>query len=213
MRRGYQLAALAVLASVAIAPARLSAQTAEEVSAVSRDVPTWEVDGSHSRVGFSVRHFFTPVEGQFGDYEIELSFDPEAPETGHVRVAIDASSVDTGNDRRDNDLRGPSFFEVDAYPRLTFESTSVERISDTEFVVHGDLTIRDVTRPVDLAVTLLGMRELEGDVQREGQMIAGFEAEAVVDRRDFDVGSGRWAETVVLAPDVTIKVLLETRLH
>lgn len=213
MRRGYKMAALVTLAPLAVAPAQLRAQTAGEATTASRGLPSWDVDESHSRVGFSVRHFFTPVEGQFGDYDIELAFDPDAPETGHVRVVIDPSSVDTGNDRRDADLRGPSFFEVETYPRLTFESTSVERISDTEFVVHGDLTIRDVTRPVDLAVTLLGVRELEGEMQRHGQMIAGFEGAAVVDRRDFDVGSGRWAETVVLAPDVTIKILLETRIR
>jgi polyisoprenoid-binding protein YceI len=174
---------------------------------------SWDVDTSHSRVGFSVRHFFTPVEGQFDDYDVDLSFDPQAPENGHVRVTIDAASVDTGNDRRDADLRGPSFFEVERFPELSFESDRIERVSDTEFVVHGNLTIRDFTRPIELEVTLLGMRELAGDLQSRGRMVAGFEAAATLDRRDFDVGSGRWAETVVLGPDVTIRILLETRLR
>jgi len=211
MIAGQRLAAIS-FACAALSPTSLGAQTAETVTAAPEAV-AWDVDASHSRIGFSVRHFFTPVEGQFGDYEIDLAFDPEAPEDGHVRVTVDASSVDTGNHRRDTDLRGPSFFEVEQFPELAFESTVIERLSETEFVVHGGLTIRDVTRPIDLTVTLLGIRELEGDMQRHGRMIAGFEAETVIDRRDFDIGSGRWAETVVLAPDVTISILLETRLR
>lgn len=210
MIAGQRLAAIA-LTCLALAPASLGAQTAEEGPAP--EMASWDVDADHSRVGFSVRHFFTPVEGQFDDYDIDLSFDPEAPENGHVRVTVDAASVDTGNDRRDADLRGPSFFEAEKFPELSFESDRIERVSDAEFIVHGDLTIRDVTRPIELAVTLLGMRELDGDLQRNGRMIAGFEAVATIDRRDFAVGSGRWAETVVLGPDVTISVLLETRLR
>lgn len=210
MIAGPRLAAI-TLTCLALAPAGLGAQTAEEGPAT--EMAAWEVDANHSRVGFSVRHFFTPVEGEFDDYDVDLSFDPEAPENGHVRVTIDAASVDTGNDRRDADLRGPSFFEAETFPELSFESDRIERISDTEFIVHGKLTIRDVTRPIELEVTLLGMRELDGDLQRNGRMIAGFEAAAIIDRRDFAVGSGRWAETVVLGPDVTISVLLETRLR
>jgi len=210
MIAGQRLAAI-TLSCLALAPASLGAQTAEEGPAT--ETASWDVDASHSRVGFSVRHFFTPVEGEFDDYDIDLSFDPEAPENGHVRVTIDAASVDTGNDRRDADLRGPSFFEVETFPELSFESDRIERVSDTEFVVHGNLTIRDVTRPIELEVTLLGMRELTGDLQSRGRMVAGFEAAATIDRRDFAIGSGRWAETVVLGPDVTIRVLLETRLR
>lgn len=210
MIAGQRLAAI-TLTCLALAPAGLGAQTAEEQPAT--EMASWDVDTSHSRVGFSVRHFFTPVEGQFDDYDIDLSFDPEAPENGHVRVTIDAASIDTGNDRRDADLRGPSFFEVETYPELSFESDRIEQVSDTEFVVHGNLTIRDVTRPLELEVTLLGMQELAGDLQSRGRMVAGFEAAVTLDRRDFAVGSGRWAETVVLGPDVTIRVLLETRLR
>lgn len=212
MIAGHRLGAI-TLTCLALAPASLGAQTAEEGPATEMASWAWDVDASHSRVGFSVRHFFTPVEGEFDDYDIDLSFDPEAPENGHVRVTIDAASVDTGNDRRDADLRGPSFFEVETFPELSFESDRIERVSDTEFVVHGDLTIRDVTRPIELDVTLLGMRDLAGDPQSRGRMVAGFEATTSLDRRDFAVGSGRWAETVVLGPDVTIRVLLETRLR
>lgn len=212
MIAGQRMAAIA-FAFLALAPSTLGAQTSERATEAVHEAAVWEVDANHSQIGFSVRHFFTPVEGHFADYEVELSFDPETPEDGHVDVRIDASSVDTDNDRRDADLRGSSFFEVERFPELAFESTGIDRVSETEFVVHGDLTIRDVTRPIDLAVTLLGMRELEGDVEHNDRMIAGFQAEAMIDRRDFGVGSGRWAETVVLGPEVTIGILVETRLR
>ena len=177
------------------------------------DAPTWSIDRSHSKIGFSIRHFFTPVEGSFSDYEIDLAYDPTAPGEARVAVRIDAASIDTDNDRRDADLRSENFFDVERFPTLTFESTAVRAISDSEFVVEGDLTIRDVTRTVELTVTLLGIREFDPPDSRNGRALAGFQAEATIDRRDFGVGAGRWAETVVLGPDVTVTVLLEANLR
>lgn len=175
--------------------------------------PRWQIDRSHSQVGFSVRHFFTPVEGSFGEYDLEFYFDPESPEETRVVVTIDASSIDSDNARRDEDLRGPSFFEVDAFPTLEFRSTGVRQVNETDFVLSGNLTIRDETHPVELSVKLLGIQELGEGMERMGKMVAGFEAETTIDRRGFGVGTGRWAETVVLGPDVTIRVLLEARLR
>ena len=210
MERTGLATVLVVIATIVPRPA--SAQDTSGPDAAVEPLPRWTIDSGHSRVGFSVRHFFTPVEGGFGEYDIALGFDPEAPERSRVRVTIDAASVDTDNERRDLDLRSENFFEVDAYPELVFESTAVRRAPGDEFIVEGDLTIRDVTRPVELRARVLGIRELTGNMAQYGRMVAGFEVRAVIDRRDFGVGSGRWAETVVLGPDVTIDVLLEARL-
>lgn len=214
-RRTAPVAAL--FAAALSLPATGSAQTTSETSAgsagTSSGVETWQIDESHSRIGFSVRHFFTPVEGSFGEYDIDLAFDPAAPEKGHVTVTIDASSVDTGNQRRDDDLRGEQFFEVERFPSLTFESDSFRRVSSDEFVASGNLTIRDVTRPVELTVKLLGIKELEGDLGRFGRVVAGLEAVTTIDRRDFDIGTGRWAETVIMGPEVEISILLEAKLR
>lgn len=204
----------ALLAVALSLPVAAAAQTAVQTSAeVPPGIETWEIDESHSRIGFSVRHFFTPIEGAFGDYDIDLAFDPAAPENGHVSVTIDASSVDTGNQRRDDDLRGEQFFEVDRFPSLTFESNSFRRVSADEFVVAGELTIRDVTQPVELTVRLLGLKELEGDLGRFGRAIAGLEAVTTIDRRNFDIGTGRWTETVIMGPEVEISILLEAKLR
>jgi polyisoprenoid-binding protein YceI len=206
--------AVALIAAVFSFPATGSAQAAAEAQTVpGSGVETWEIDESHSRIGFSVRHFFTPVEGSFSEYDIELAFDPAAPETGHVSVTIDAASVTTGNQRRDDDLRGEQFFEVATYPTLAFESSTFRRVSADEFVAAGDLTIRDVTKPVELTVKLLGIKELEGDLERFGRAVAGLEAAVTIDRREFDIGTGRWAETVIMGPDVEISILLEAKLR
>lgn len=204
MRAYLRMSALAALAILVARPG--AAQTAPD----ARD---WSVDRSHSRVGFSIRHFFTPVEGSFSDYEIDLAFDPAAPDEARVNVRIDAASVDTDNDRRDADLRSENFFDVERFPGLTFESTAVRPTSDSTFVVEGDLTIRDVTKPVALTVTLLGLREFDPPDAGNGRALAGFRAEATIDRRDFGVGAGRWAETVVLGAEVTVTVLLEANLR
>lgn len=216
-----RIASAAALVAVALwAPPTSLAQTAAgpdiasgAETATGTGIETWEVDRSHSRIGFSVRHFFTPVEGSFGEYEIDLAFDPASPERGHVSVTIDATSVDTGNQRRDDDLRGGQFFEVTAYPTLTFESSSFRRVAADEYVAAGDLTIRDVTKPIELTVKVLGLKELDGDLERFGRAVAGLEASTTIDRRDFDIGTGRWAETVVLGPDVEITILLEAKLR
>lgn len=212
-------AVIAAAAAFAVFPANARAQGVEgagaspATAATAGPPPAWSIDASHSRIGFSVRHFFTPVEGTFGDYEVDLRFDPAAPEEGRVTVAIEAASIDTDHERRDEDLQGSDFFDSERFPRLTFESTAIRRVSENEFIVAGDLTIRDVTRPVELAVELLGVRELGPDMERYGRMVAGFRAHTTFDRRDFDIGTGRWAETVVLGPDVTVDILLETRLR
>lgn len=204
---------MAMGATLGAMPAAAVGQTTSEAVAIDTGTFTWDVDRTHSQVGFAIRHFFTPVEGSFDDYDIKLVFDPKRPESASVRVSIDPASIETGNDRRDADLRSENFFDVERYPGLTFESKAVRRLSETEFVVEGDLTIRDVTRPVELAVKVLGLREFDPPDARHGRALAGFEAEVEIDRRDFGVGAGRWAETVVLAPEVEISILLEARLR
>jgi len=172
--------------------------------------PEWSVDGGHSSIGFSVRHFFTPVKGQFTAYEAELTFDAERPSESHVRVDIDASSVDTSHERRDSDLRSDNFFDVQTFPNITFESTMVEGVGGGQYNVTGMLTIRDVSRKVEMTVTTLGIQAMPENMQeRFGSQVASFEAELTIDRRDFGVGSGRWTETTIVGADVEILLTIE----
>jgi polyisoprenoid-binding protein YceI len=172
----------------------------------------WNVDPSHTAVTFSVNHFFTPVNGQFDDYEIDVQYDEENPANSSVEARIAVASVNTNNDRRDEHLRSGDFFEADAHPWITFKSTSVRSTGEGNFVATGDLTIKGVTHQVDLAVELLGIQEIPGEMQAMlggSKRVASFQAATTVDRRDFGVGVGDWAATLVVGGDVDIAIALE----
>ncbi|HET9991205.1 MAG TPA: YceI family protein, partial [Kofleriaceae bacterium] len=105
----------------------------------------WNIDGSHSTAEFSVRHLMiTNVKGRFGALSGTVDYDPEKPEASQIDVSIDATSIDTRDDKRDTHLRSPDFFDVEKFPALTFKSTSVKKGGDG-FLATGDLTIHGVT--------------------------------------------------------------------
>ncbi len=173
----------------------------------------WNVDASHSGIAFSVKHFFTPVAGHFDRYEIDLVFDEKNPAESSVEVRIDVSSVNTGNDRRDEHLLSEDFFGADRYDEITFRSESVVGAAGNKLIVRGPLTIKDRTHIVELPVTLLGiqdipegpMREMLGGLER----IASFEAGLEIDRSDYDVGTGSWAANLVVGHEVDIDIVVE----
>jgi polyisoprenoid-binding protein YceI len=175
-------------------------------------VEPWNVDAPHTEINFSVRHFFTPVSGQFEDFEIGLAFDPDNPENSSVEVRITVASVNTGNERRDNHLRSGDWFEAETYPYITFKSSSVTQTAADQLLARGELTIKGVTQEVELPIKLLGvmdipeqMREMLGGVTE----VASFQAEAKLDRRDYGVGTGNWAMTAVVGADVEVGIAVE----
>ena len=182
------------------------------IAATPSVVPVeWNVDSTHSKVGFSVRHFFTPVEGSFDQYSAELVWDRENPANSVINTTIQVASINTGNADRDGHLMTPDFFDAETWPEITFRSTAVEAQGD-DLLVTGDLTIKDVTRQVQMPVRLLGVQELAPEMQQMfGGIVevASFEAELEVDRRDFGVGTGGWAETAVVGGPVTITIQIE----
>jgi polyisoprenoid-binding protein YceI len=178
------------------------------------DPAPWVVDAAHTEVNFKVRHFFTPVRGTFHTFEIDLNYDPDAPEQSSVEVRIDVNSVDTGNERRDNHLRSGDWFEVTSYPAITFRSTSVRRVAADRLLARGTLTIKDKSQEVELPITLLGSmdipessREMFGGASR----LASFAAGLKLDRRDFGVGVGSWAETAIVGSEVDIEIAVEAQ--
>jgi polyisoprenoid-binding protein YceI len=172
----------------------------------------WNVDAPHTEVNFSVKHFFTPVTGTFADYEIDLTFDAENPANSSVRVSIDVASINTGNERRDNHLRSGDFFEAEAYPQMTFVSTSVRQTGADQLVALGDLTIKGVTKQIELPITILGVMDVPGEMQQMlggVERIASFTADAKLNRKDFGVGVGNWAATMVVGGEVTVGIAVE----
>lgn len=142
---------------------------------------TWHFDPAHTRVGFSARHaMVTTVRGTFTDVRGVIDLDVDDIASSRVEVLIQAASVDTYNEQRDEHLRSIDFFNVEQFPEIRFVSTTVDEVEDDNFMVVGDLTIKDVTQQVAIPIELLG-------VQRDpmGNLRAGFEATRRLDRRPF----------------------------
>ena len=142
---------------------------------------TWTIDPSHTEIGFSVRHLVSKVRGKFEAFEGAI-VTPEDLTASTVNVTVDLNSINTGTADRDNHLRSADFFEVETHPKMTFVSTGIVQKSDTDFVVTGDLTIKGVTKPVELATEFLG----EGGDPWGGTRV-GIEATAEISRKEFGI--------------------------
>ncbi len=176
------------------------------------DDASWEVDSAHSAITFKVRHFFTPVNGRFNDYEIDLTFDPENLEESSISAVIQVASIDTENERRNNHLKSGDFFNAEEFPTITFESSSIESTGENEYVANGTLTIRDNSMDFALPFTLLGVMDVPEDQQeRMGKRLAGFQAEASLNRNDFGVGTGSWTATAVVGDRVDFSIQIEAK--
>jgi polyisoprenoid-binding protein YceI len=170
----------------------------------------WSVDPNHSQVSFVVSHFATPVRGTFDQYSVDLTYDPDNPAASALSVEIPVASVNTSNQRRDNHLRSPDWFEAEKFPTITFKSTSVELLDESHLRVHGVLTIKDSSREVTLDVQGLGMREIPAEMQGAfGRRVASFRATTTIRRNDYGVGVGSWAGTAVVGDQVQIEILVE----
>jgi polyisoprenoid-binding protein YceI len=146
---------------------------------------TYDIDTSHSRVSFSVRHLvIAKVRGEFARYSGTIRLDEDDVTRSSVRVELDAASLDTREPKRDDHLRSADFFDVETFPSLTFVSTRVIAEAGKVVRVLGDLTIRDVTRAVTLEVE-------DGGRVRDpwGGDRAAFTARTRIDRKDFGL---RW---------------------
>lgn len=142
----------------------------------------WQIDPAHTNVTVAVKHMaISTVRGRFtSGAEGTIEYDPQAPDRAHVELRIKAASIDTGDAKRDGHLRSPDFLDAEKYPEITFKSTKIERKGTNDWLARGDLTIRDVTKPVDVNVETLGVVEDPYVKQR-----VGFDATARFDRREW----------------------------
>ncbi|HEX2162600.1 MAG TPA: YceI family protein [Thermoanaerobaculia bacterium] len=182
----------APLLAVALLALALAAPAAAE---------TWTIDKPHTNVAFSVRHFVTNVPGSFRDFGGQIVYDAANPAASSVELTVQAASIDTNNDQRDNHLRSPDFFEVEKYPTWTFTSKKVAPLGDDTLAVTGDLTIKGVTKEVTVPVQVLGVL---GDK-------AGFQTEFTIDRKEYGVTWNRALDAggAVLGDEVTILLTVE----
>jgi len=144
---------------------------------------TYSIDATHSRVGFVARHaMVTKVRGSFNDFEGSGFFDADNPAVSKLSVTIQAASIDTRNADRDAHLKSNDFFDMETYPTITFASTAVAPVDETTFTVTGDLTIKGVTKSIDLELELAGTA-----VDPWGNTRLGLEGTTVINRKDWGV--------------------------
>ena len=159
----------------------------ENGAAVATSTPTttavgeYDLDPIHSRVGFAVRHaMVTKVRGHFSEFSGRAYLDQQLPSASRVQVVIATASISTGQEQRDAHLCSPDFLDAETFPEMIFDSADVEHTGDDRYRVRGELTIRDVTRPVTVELTFGGLA-----VDPYGDERAGFEGSAIISRKDF----------------------------
>lgn len=169
----------------------------------------YEIDRSHSEVGFAVKHLvISTVKGSFKDFSGEIDFDSKNLEKSKFTAKIKAASVFTNDEKRDEHLRNEDFFFTQKYPEILFKSTKVEGNKPEGFKVHGDLTMRGVTKPVVLDVTY------NGEVKDPwGNIKAGFTAVTKINRKDFGIVWNKALDSggLTVGDDVTIQLEIEAK--
>lgn len=177
------------------------------VLGIAAEAATWKIDPVHSEVGFSVRHLMiSNIKGKFKSFSGNLDFDPAKPTEAKVTVEIDMASVDTGNEKRDGHLKTADFFDVEKFPKMTFESIVVEPTGENTMTVKGNLTMKGKTNGIDLKVEKLGVGKGMGGEER-----AGFTATAVLNRKDYGVDWNKVLDSggVVVGDEVKITLEIE----
>jgi polyisoprenoid-binding protein YceI len=166
---------------------------------------TWMIDPAHTTVGFAVRHLMSRVRGTFSEVSGQIVTGPQ-PLRSTVTATVGVASVSTGNLMRDDQLRSADFFDAARYPVMTFTGAAV-RPADGCWVLAGDLTIRDITRPVELEVDFLGT----DPAGLQGETRIGFAARGTISRRDFGITFGLAADgtKIIIGEKVDITIDVE----
>lgn len=190
MIRNITMVTAAVLLAATGAPAETSAYT---------------IDASHSSVGFKVRHMMvSDVRGSFGALSGTINLDPANIEASSVEVTIDATTITTYNEKRDGHLKSPDFFDVAQYPTITFKSKKVMKKGES-WVAVGDLTMRGVTKEIELPFTITG------PVAVGQKSLIGVSASTKINRQDFGVSWNKNLDAggVVVSDMVTVELEVE----
>ncbi len=181
----------------------LAALLAGLVNQSSAAVETYKIDSTHSSVQFSLRHLVSKFTGSFSTVSGSISVDRANLEKSSVEATIDVGSVNTADEKRNNHLKAPDFFDFAKFPTMKFKSTAWKKTGEDAFDVTGNLTIKDVTKPVVLKVKLLGFGEGMG-----GAQVSGWEITSGIKKSDFGL-AGPPMLGKVLGDDVAINIGIE----
>ena len=162
----------------------------------------WTLDPTHSDLGFKIKHLMiSNVSGSFKDFQAEVQTEGEVFSTAQINVAAEMASLSTNNEQRDAHLRTSDFFEVDKFPQLKFKSTRVDKVDNDTLVLHGELTLKGITKAVKLNVEINGVAKDPWGGERAGFVVTGK-----IKRSEWGVTFNSALETggVMLGEEVTI---------
>jgi polyisoprenoid-binding protein YceI len=164
---------------------------------------TYKIDPAHSEIIFKVKHLvISTVSGNFSKFDGDMTSDKEDLTDASINFEADVNSISTNNEQRDGHLKSDDFFAAEKYPKISFKSTSFQKKSDDEYILNGDLTIRDVTKPISLNVIY------NGDATFYGQSKLGFEITGKINRKDFGLTWNALTEAggIALSEDVRLEL-------
>ncbi len=168
---------------------------------------SYQIDHAHSQIQFTVRHMMiSKVRGWFEKFDGTVQLDEQEPANSNVDVRIEAASINTRDAQRDGHLRSPDFLDAEHYPYLTFKSTRVEVLDKMNAKLHGDLTIKGITRPVVLDVEYAGQAKSPW-----GTTNFGFSGHTVINRKDWGLEWNKALETGgwLVGDEITVDIELE----
>lgn len=170
---------------------------------------TWTIDNTYSSLQFSLKRFGVDwIKGGFRNFSGTVTFDPDRPEEASVEAIIEAKSIFSGDEKLDAHLQSGDFFDVENHPEVTFKSTEIKKDDENTFSVTGELTIRDITKPVTLSVQYHGEREIPGPDNEGTVTRTGFTAKTIINRQSFgmswDTPGGNGAATTGGDVEITI---------
>lgn len=165
-------------------------------------VTAWAIDHAQSHLTFEATQMKAPFTGEFAKFDGDIRFDPARLEDSHAVIKINMASVNTNSDDRDANLITSPWFFTESFPESKFEAAKFEKTGENAYVAHGNLTIRDVTLPVDLPFTL------DITTGADGRQTAKMQATLTLQRLDYGVGTGDWKDTSTVGNPVKVLVLL-----
>lgn len=168
----------------------------------------WVLDPAHSELQFKVKHMMVSnVTGYFNRFNIEVETSDEEMENARIQFTADADSIYTKNEQRDEHLKSKDFFDRDHHPQLRFESTSFKKIDESDYALQGNLTIRDITKPVKLQVTFGGEAK-----DPWGNIKAGFSVSGKINRKDWGLTYNTVLETGGVMVGDEIRIFAEIQM-
>jgi polyisoprenoid-binding protein YceI len=163
---------------------------------------TWAIDPTHSEIGFKVKHMmFTNVSGKFNTFSATIENEDDNFETSKISFSADINSIDTNNADRDNHLRSADFFDAEKFLKLTFTSTGISKVNEGEYKITGDLTVKDVTKSIELQTEYSGLMK-----DPWGNTKVGLSINGKLNRKEFGLTWNAALETggVLVGEDVKL---------